>query len=72
MKNEVVQLPQIFPNQNLDEIIWQQDGAPPHNVAAVQNLLNTQFPEWIGRFGTIRWPPCSPDLTTLDAFLWVL
>uniref|UniRef100_A0A673ARX4 Transposase Tc1-like domain-containing protein n=1 Tax=Sphaeramia orbicularis TaxID=375764 RepID=A0A673ARX4_9TELE len=26
--------------------------------------------EWIGRRGFIEYPPCSPDLTPLDFFLW--
>jgi len=25
---------------------------------------------WIGRRGHIEWPPRSPDLTSLDFFLW--
>jgi hypothetical protein len=25
---------------------------------------------WIGRGGSITWPPRSPDLTPLDFFLW--
>lgn len=56
--------------QNHGEIIWQQDGAPPHNVAAVTAFLNENFPLWIGRYGILRWPANSPDLTLLDTFLW--
>lgn len=26
--------------------------------------------QWIGRFGPVRWPPRSPDLTPMDFFLW--
>jgi hypothetical protein len=25
---------------------------------------------WVGRDGPIPWPPCSPDITPLDFFLW--
>lgn len=56
-------------NQNND-VIWQQDGAPPHNVVAVTQYLNEHFEFWIGKFGHSRWPPNSPDLTVLDTFLW--
>jgi hypothetical protein len=29
------------------------------------------FPDkWIDRAGPIAWPPRSPDLTSLDCFLW--
>ena len=33
--------------------------------------LNTKFPNrWIGRYGPVRWPPRSPDLTPLDFHEW--
>jgi hypothetical protein len=33
--------------------------------------LNDVFPDkQIGRAGPIAWPPRSPDLTSLDYFLW--
>jgi len=35
------------------QIVFQQDGAPPHWSLSVRNLLNKHFPEWIGRGGTI-------------------
>ena len=54
-----------------DELIFQQDGAPPHFVPPVRQFLNDQFPgRWIGRRGPIEWPPRSPDLSPLDFFLW--
>ena len=35
------------------------------------DVLNERFPDaWIGRGGTIPWPPRSPDLSPLDFFLW--
>lgn len=53
------------------ELIFQQDGAPPHYSQNVRNYLNTNFPgRWIGRRGAIEWPPRSPDLSPLDFFLW--
>lgn len=67
---EVDELLQHFPRNALDNIIWQQDGAPPHNALQVREHLNNQFPVWIGNAGTIRWPPNSPDLNPLDGFLW--
>jgi hypothetical protein len=37
----------------------------------VTNVLNEKFPDaWIGRGGTISWPPPSPDLSSLDFLLW--
>lgn len=54
-----------------NRLIFQQDGAPPHYAHPVRNYLNQEFPErWIGRRGSIEWPPRSPDLSPLDFFLW--
>lgn len=55
--------------------MWlQQDGAAPHFALIVRAFLNTHYPgRWIGR-GSPRpgheWPPCSPDMTSPDFFLW--
>jgi hypothetical protein len=51
------------------QVIFQQDGAPPHFDTEVRQFLDTTFPEWIRRGGTIVWPPSSPDLTLLDFHL---
>lgn len=56
-----------------DENLWfMQDGAPPHYANQVRQYLDgTAFPNrWIGRRGSIEWPPRSPDLNPLDYFLW--
>ena len=34
--------------------------------------LPVDHDRWIGRGGTINWPPRSPDLTPLDFCLWGL
>ena len=48
-----------------------QDGAPPHFSCFVTDVLNERLPDaWIGRGGPIPWPPRSPDLSSLDFFLW--
>lgn len=59
-----------IPLHHVRHMIWQQDGAPCHNYRLVTQFLNQGFLEWIGKKGTIRWPPRSPDLTPLDFFLW--
>jgi hypothetical protein len=52
-------------------LIFQQDGAPPHYHRSVNDFLNETVPErWIGRGGPTAWPPRSPDLTSMDFFLW--
>ncbi|EFN75823.1 hypothetical protein EAI_15490, partial [Harpegnathos saltator] len=51
---------------------FQHDGASPHNTHLVREHLNAVFPHhWIGRGGTVQWPPRSPDLTSLDFCLWI-
>lgn len=50
---------------------FQHDGAPAHYGRQVRTLLNQTFPDcWIGRGGTVLWPPRSPDLNPLDFFFW--
>lgn len=68
----------LFPqlNNNSDDYIYQQDGAPPHWHLDVRGFLNETLPNrWIGRNGTndltlCSWPPRSPDLTPCDYFFW--
>lgn len=52
-------------------IFYQHDGCPAHYFIQVRDCLNEFFPNsWIGRGGTISWPPRSPDLPPNDFFLW--
>ena len=52
--------------------MWlRQDGAPPHFALIVREILNLKFNErWIGRGDPFEQPPCSPDLTSPNLFLW--
>lgn len=53
------------------DVLFQQDGAPPHWSLHVRRALDDTFPgRWIGRDGPTDWPPRSPDITPLDFFLW--
>jgi len=53
------------------EVFYQQDGAPPHYDRDVQAFLDENLQgHWIGQRGTFEFPPRSPDLTTLDFYLW--
>lgn len=70
LTNDVENYLDNLPLRQYNEIIWHQDGAPPHNVLPVVNYLNGKYETWIGRAGPIGWPPNSPDLTPLDSFLW--
>lgn len=62
-------LPQLQ-NEDLGEIIFMQDGAPPHFANIVRTFLDKTFTSWIGRRGTTDWPARSPDLTPCDFALW--
>lgn len=63
--------PAISTRNDICDLMWQQDGAPPHYYLPVRQWLDVHFPnKWIGRRGPIEWPPRSPDLTPPDFFLW--
>jgi hypothetical protein len=55
-----------------DEDMWyQQDGALQHYHRDVRDYLDNSFPDrWIGRRGSVEYPPRSPDLTPPIFFLW--
>jgi hypothetical protein len=67
-------LPALLEDIDLDtrqRMFFQQDGAPAHWSRIVRNHLNLTFPgRWIGRGGPVSWCPRSPDLSSLDFFLW--
>ncbi|GFT18303.1 uncharacterized protein TNCV_711081 [Trichonephila clavipes] len=58
-------------NHDVQELWFQQDGAPCHTARATIDLLKDTFGDrLISRFGPANWPPRSCDLTPLDYFLW--
>lgn len=64
-------LPVLLENENIERIIFQHDGAPPHFRLIVTEFLNQNFPgRWVGRGGPIPWPPTSPDFNIVDFFIW--
>jgi len=61
----------LFPQDFLQNMWFQMDGAPPHWARVVRDFVNVVFGErWIGRGGSVEMPPRSPDLTPLDFFVW--
>lgn len=55
----------------LNDLWFQQDGAPPHNARRIGECLSQMFPnKVISNNGDVRWPARSPDLSPLDYFLW--
>ena len=63
--------PQLFPDNILDFVVFQQDGALPHFAHIVRNYLNETFKRrWIGRVSSRFWAARSRDLTPLYIFAW--
>jgi hypothetical protein len=63
--------PEISQWENIEELIFMHDGAPPHYAGIVWNWLDDNFSgRWIGRRGPTLWSSRSPDLTPCDFFLW--
>ncbi|GBN10448.1 hypothetical protein AVEN_54539-1 [Araneus ventricosus] len=60
-----------LPLSDLWNVGFQHDGAPPHRVSSVQQYIRDTFQQQaIGYGGCVEWPPRSPDLNSLDFFLW--
>jgi hypothetical protein len=56
---------------NMEEMWFQQDGATAHMARASMTVVQQMFPQHVvSRFGNVPWPPCSPDLSACDFFLW--
>ena len=63
--------PTITEWEEANELIFMQDGAPPHYALTVRTWLDDHFPgRWMGRRGPTDWPARSPDFTPCDFFLW--
>jgi len=57
--------------ENIDELVFMHDGAPPHFALSVCAWLDQKFPgRWLGRRGPQEWSARSPYPTPCDFFLW--
>lgn len=72
LNTDIEDLIDEMPLRERFRVIWQQDGAPPHNIREVVEFLTRKYQIWIGNTGPIRWPARSPDLSPLDFFFGVL
>lgn len=69
LKNYV--LPELRRLNALNDIVWMQDGAPPHIARSVKRLLDQHFGDRIiSRYYPFPWPARSPDLTPMDFWFW--
>ena len=57
---------------DMNSVIYQQDGAPPHCSDRSLEYLRRYFPSdrLISRRTDFPWPPYPPDLNPPDYFLW--
>ncbi|GBL95531.1 hypothetical protein AVEN_54132-1 [Araneus ventricosus] len=65
-------IPQLQQRGCLQDIIFMQDGAPPHVDRRVKQLLRQHFTDArvISHHFPTAWPPRSPDITPCDFCLW--
>ncbi|GFW07462.1 uncharacterized protein TNCV_3915951 [Trichonephila clavipes] len=69
LKNYV--LPELRRRNALNDIVWMQDGAPPHIARSVKRLLDQHFGDRIiSRYYPFPSPARSPDLTPMDFWFW--
>ena len=63
--------PIVSAGENIDELVFMHDGAPPHFALSVCAWLDQTFLGcWLVRRGPHEWSARRPDLTSCDFFLW--
>jgi hypothetical protein len=73
-----ISYPEMFENYLVPQLqlymdtdfVFQRVGATPHFRREVTSYFNRKVNAWIGRGGTIAWPPRYPDLTPPDFSVW--
>ena len=64
-------LPELSRRTALNDIVWMQNGAPPHIARSVKKLLDQHFGDRIiSRHYPFPWPARSPDLTLMDFWFY--
>jgi hypothetical protein len=65
-------IPKLRRKKIFNDVVFQQDGAPPHYSREAIAWLTKQFTEerLISRNSTFKWPAYSPDLNPCDYYLW--
>lgn len=71
LQNDLPLLLENIPLQLRQQMWYMHDGAPAHFSILAREHLNRAYPNrWIGRGGPQFWPPRSPELNSLDFYLW--
>ena len=61
----------LHEEEDIQNIWWFQDGAPPHRLRDVTQRQRSVFrPNLVALHQDVEWPARSPDPTPLDFFLW--
>ena len=70
-------IPRLEELNLIDDYWWMQDGAPPHRVGKVMDLLHDKFNNRVIALGFperfdegLQWPPYSPDINPMDFSVW--
>ena len=67
------QMKQKLGRRRWSNLVWQQDGAGPHQANMVMDWLDSVFASRMLALKSRRgdsWAPSSPDMNPLDFFLW--
>jgi hypothetical protein len=57
LENELDDLLENVPLNQIANMWFQQDGAPPHFALVARAVVDEKYPNrWIGRGGTVAWP----------------
>lgn len=71
LQNTVVDWYEELPLRHACRVWFQHDGAPPHKASNVRAYLATEIGQQIiGYGGAVEWPPRSPDLISMEFYLW--
>lgn len=71
LENNLPLLLEDIPLMLRREMWFMHDGAPAHFSVLAREYLDENYENrWIGRGGPQSWPARSPDLNSLDFFLW--
>lgn len=71
LNNDLHGLLENVPLNNRINSWFQLDGCPAHYGRGPRQWLDAHYPgSWIGRGGPVNWPARSPDLTSMDYFVW--
>ena len=70
MQNILPDYTKDMPSASRQQMFLMHQGAPVHFSHSARRHLDSHYPCWIGRGWPIAWPSHSPNLNSLDFYLW--